>query len=59
MNKLLPAAYIIGNIVTFLVITVEDAAYTSGVLTWLFTLGINEFLAMIWPLYWTILRWIH
>lgn len=57
-NALVTAAfwlYWIGHIATFRKLTFFDD-YTYNWWNWIIVIAINEFLAMIWPLYWLILR---
>lgn len=47
--------YWIGNLATFGKLTFFDG-YVYNWWNWIIVLPINEFLAMIWPIYWLILR---
>lgn len=50
--------YLIGNFATFIYLAVEDWQTTNGILSFLFCLAVDVFLASIWPLYWGVLHWI-
>lgn len=55
MQYLLVVIYIIGNLATFAKLTFfDDFNYTWW--NWIIILPLNEFLAIIWPLYWLIIR---
>ena len=48
-------AYWIGNVATFVKLTFFDGyEYTSW--NWIIAIPVNEFLALIWPIYWAVLR---
>ena len=47
--------YWVGNIGTFIKLTLFDN-YVYTWWNWIIVLPMNEFLAMIWPVYWAILR---
>ena len=49
--------YVIGNITTFIYLTFFDG-YIYNWWNWLIAIPVNEFLAMIWPIYWAILHWL-
>jgi len=49
--------YWIGNVGTFIKLTFFDG-YVYNWWNWMIAVPINEFLALIWPIYWAILRWI-
>jgi hypothetical protein len=54
MNDILLWVYIIGNLATFGKLTFFDD-YVYNWWNWIIVLPINEFLAMIWPLYWCVI----
>jgi hypothetical protein len=47
--------YWIGNLITFGKLTFFDG-YEYTWWNWIIVVPINEFLAMIWPIYWIVLR---
>ena len=47
--------YIAGNLATFIELSFFDG-YSYTWWNWVIALPINEFLAMIWPIYWAVLR---
>lgn len=47
--------YVLGNIATFVKLSFFDG-YVYTWWNWIIVLPINEFLAMIWPIYWLVLR---
>lgn len=51
--------YVVGAVLTWVFLMMEDYDRMSF-LAWI-TLAdaINAFLAVIWPVYWVVLRWIH
>lgn len=49
--------YIIGNIATFGYLTFFDG-YVYNMTNWIIALPANEFLGLIWPIYWGLLHWI-
>jgi len=49
--------YWVGNIATFAKLTFFDGYIYNG-WNWIIALPVNEFLAAIWPIYWTVLRWL-
>jgi hypothetical protein len=59
MNEVVKIAalgiYWIGNLATFGKLTFFDS-YQYTWWNWIIVVPINEFLAMIWPIYWVILR---
>ena len=55
MKKIAWVIYWIGNIGTFAKLTFFDGyQYTSW--NWIIVVPINEFLALIWPIYWIVFR---
>ena len=57
MNKLALIIYVAGNIATFVKLTFFDGYVYNG-WNWIIALPVNEFLAIIWPIYWAVLRWL-
>jgi hypothetical protein len=55
LSVTLIAVYWIGNLATFAKLTFFDG-YVYNWWNWIIAIAINEFLAMIWPIYWLILR---
>ena len=55
MKKFAWAIYWIGNVATFAKLTFFDG-YQDTAWNWIIVVPINEFLALIWPIYWLILR---
>ena len=49
--------YFVGDTVTFVVLTFFNG-YVYNWWNWIIAIPVNFFLAMIWPLYWGIIRWI-
>jgi hypothetical protein len=58
-SKILLSGYIGMNILTFLYLAAEDWREVSGPFKLLFCFAIDEFLALIWPIYWGILHWLR
>lgn len=58
MKSILMAVYWLGNIATFVKLTFLDG-YNYNWWNWAIALPVNEFLSLIWPLYWAILRPLH
>jgi hypothetical protein len=57
LQRVLLIVYAIGDLATFLYLTFFDGyAYTAW--NWIIAVPVNVFLATIWPLYWSIIRWI-
>lgn len=55
MKKIAWVIYWVGNVRTFVKLTFFDGyQYTSW--NWIIVVPINEFLALIWPIYWIVLR---
>lgn len=46
-----------GNLATFVYLTFFDG-YNYNAWNWMIAIIVNEFLAMIWPVYWAILHWV-
>ena len=56
-TNLLLGVYLVGNIATFGKLTFFDG-YVYNWWNWIIVLPLNEVLAAMWPLYWTIICWI-
>lgn len=57
MAKLLMPIWMVGNIGTFVFLTFFDG-YDYSWWNWIIAIAVNEFLAMIWPVYWGLLHWV-
>lgn len=57
MNEKAAVAYGLGSMGTFVYLTLLDG-YVYTWWNWPIALGVNAFLAGIWPIYWLILRWL-
>jgi hypothetical protein len=55
MNRALLYKYIAGNVATFIKL-IFFYGYSYNTWNWLVAVPANEFLAAIWPIYWSILR---
>jgi len=47
--------YVLGNFVTFVKLTFFDG-YVYNWWNWIIAIPLNEFLGLIWPIYWAIIR---
>ena len=55
IKPVLIALFLLGELATFVYLTFFDG-YVYTAWNWLIAVPINLFLALIWPLYWAILR---
>jgi hypothetical protein len=55
MKIALVVVYLLGNLATFLKLTFLDGYHYTW-WNWIVALPVNEFLGVIWPAYWAIIR---
>jgi hypothetical protein len=50
--------YVLGNLATFIFLILEGIGDVHGLLYWLLYIMACEIQAMIWPVYWGLIRWV-
>ena len=58
MDSIVPILYFAGNVATWLFLMVEDWPDIHGVFSFFWIAGCNEVIALVWPVYWALLRWV-
>ena len=57
MERLLVSIYILGDLGTFVYLTLFDG-YIYNAWNWVIAVPVNIFLSLIWPAYWGVLHWV-
>jgi hypothetical protein len=58
MDNLLALLYFVGNTGTWFYLMIKDWPHIHGIFSFIWMAACNEGIALVWPVYWAILRWI-